>query len=201
MIASDGRFAPAKQRCQRPRGMPEPRQPRPCAWPWCQSWGMGGAATPREAATPYRTVTHGQARVRERQAKPHDRDNVRSSNDGRNETRSLRLTSTLRVNSGTHTHKQKDRPKAVSVLSASLLVERNIFPQFESAQTKLLSRFVSGFRRRRRAIERERGIRKLLPDGKIFGRNCEPAKFEHVSARFGHSSGLLPSDFTDAHSF
>jgi hypothetical protein len=62
---------------------------------------MGGAATPREAATPYRTVTHGQAGVRERQAKPHDRDNVRSSNDGRNETRALSLMSALRVNCGT----------------------------------------------------------------------------------------------------
>ena len=90
--------------------------------------------------------------------------------------------------------KQKDRRKAVSVLIASLLTERKIFPQFEGAQTKFLYRFVSGFRRRRRrrAVECEGCIRMFLPDGKIFRRNCEPRECEHVSARFGHSSDLWP---------
>jgi len=51
------------------------------------------------------------ARVRERHTKPHDCNYARSSSDRRSETRSLRLISMLRINSGTD--KQKDRPKAV----------------------------------------------------------------------------------------
>jgi hypothetical protein len=42
---------------------------------------------------------------------------------------------------------------------------------------------------------------KLLADSQIFSHNREPAKFEHVSARFGHSAHLLPSDFSEAQSF
>jgi hypothetical protein len=61
---------------------------------------MGGAATPCEAATPGRTV-RGPAGVRGRGAKPHDYEDDRISNGGRNETRALTLMPTLRVNSGT----------------------------------------------------------------------------------------------------
>jgi hypothetical protein len=51
--------------------------------------------------------------MNQRQAKPRDCDNVKSSKRRRNKTRSLSLMSALRVNSGTA--KQKDRPKAVSL--------------------------------------------------------------------------------------
>jgi competence protein ComEC len=40
-------------------------------------------------------------------------------------------------------------------------------------------------------------IRELLPDCKVFRRNREPTEREHVSARFGHVPGLLPSDLID----
>jgi hypothetical protein len=37
----------------------------------------------------------------------------------------------------------------------------------------------------------------LFPDREIVGGDHQPAKFEHISARFGHSSDLRPSDFID----
>jgi hypothetical protein len=46
-------------------------------------------------------------------------------------------------------------------------------------------------------LESEHGTRKLLPDGKIIRSNRQPAKFEHVSARFGHQSDLCPGDLID----
>ena len=77
--------------------------------------------------------------------------------------------------------------------NASLLTEREILPQFEGAQPKLFA----GVRRRRRPDQRKRRIRELLPDRQIFRGNREPTEPEHVSARFGHSAGLLPCDFID----
>jgi hypothetical protein len=43
----------------------------------------------------------------------------------------------------------------------------------------------------------ERGVRILLPDGKILGGDGEPSKFEHMATRFGHSSSLSPYDLVD----
>jgi len=73
---------------------------------------------------------------------------------------------------------------------ASLLTEREIFPQFECAQTIFLD---FG----RRPDQRKRRARKLLPDSKIFRSNREPPEPEHVSARFGHSPDLSPCDLLD----
>jgi hypothetical protein len=58
--------------------------------------------------------------------------------------------------------------------------------EFERAETK----FLSGDVRRRRRDERKRRVWKLLPDRKIFRRDSEPSKSEHVSTRFSHSSDL-----------
>jgi hypothetical protein len=58
-------------------------------------------------------------------------------------------------------------------------------------------KFLSGFRRDRRFDEHKRRIRELIPDSKIFRRNSEPSESEHVSARFGHQSHLLPGNFID----
>src|SRR6266852_5987572 len=74
--------------------------------------------------------------------------------------------------------------------SASLLTKREIFPQFECAQTIFLD---FG----RRPDQRKRRVRKLLPDSKIFRCNREPPEPEHVSARFGHSPDLSPCDLLD----
>jgi hypothetical protein len=46
-------------------------------------------------------MVRGPAGVRGRRAKPHDYEDDRISNGGRNETRALTLMPTLRVNSGT----------------------------------------------------------------------------------------------------
>ncbi len=59
--------------------------------------------------------------------------------------------------------------------------------EFERAETKFLSDDV---RRRRRRDERKRRVWKLLPDRKIFRRDSEPPKSEHVSIRFSHSFDL-----------
>jgi hypothetical protein len=59
---------------------------------------MSGAATPREAATPYRTVRMARRGYVNVKPNPHDCENVRNSNDRRDETRSLRLMPVLRVN-------------------------------------------------------------------------------------------------------
>jgi hypothetical protein len=64
--------------------------------------GLGGAAVPREAATPDRAGRMAR-RGTDCRAKPRDFENVRSSNRSRNKTRSLSLMSALRVNSGTTT--------------------------------------------------------------------------------------------------
>src|SRR5450631_330505 len=77
--------------------------------------------------------------------------------------------------------------------NASLLTEREILPQFERAQPKLSC----GVRPRGRPDQRKRRIRELLPDRQILRGNREPTEPEHVSARFGHSAGLLPCDFID----
>jgi hypothetical protein len=61
-------------------------------------------------------------------------------------------------------------------------------------------KFVSGFFRHR-LDERERRVRKLLPDGEIFRCYREPAKRKHVSAGFSHFPNLLPCYFIDAQSF
>jgi hypothetical protein len=59
------------------------------------------------------------------------------------------------------------------------------------------------FRFRRRGVSSclccrgERRGRILLPDGKIIRGDRQPAKREHISARFGHSSDLRPRDFID----
>src|SRR5260370_38059807 len=66
---------------------------------------------------------------------------------------------------------------------------------------KFLAGLLCGVRRCRRADERKRRIRELLPDSKIFRRNCEPPEREHVSARFGHAPRLLPYDLIDDQSF
>jgi hypothetical protein len=84
-----------------------------------------------------------------------------------------------------------------SLCRASLLTEREIFPQFECAQTKFLYRFAFGLRCRRRAVERERCVRIFLPDRKVVRGDRQPTKCEHVSARFGHSSDLCPGYFVD----
>jgi hypothetical protein len=95
---------------------------------------------------------------------------------------------------------RKDRPKAVSV--ALLLAERDIFPQLECAQAIFFRDLFTRFSDRCRGPdERERCIRVLLPDDKILRRNPKPAKFEHVSAWFGHQSDLCPGDFIDSQSF
>jgi len=60
-----------------------------------------GPPSPREAATPDRTGTHGQARERKRRAKTARLPDDRNSAARRNETRSLRLMPAPRVNSGT----------------------------------------------------------------------------------------------------
>src|SRR5229473_4918872 len=62
-------------------------------------------------------------------------------------------------------------------------------PQLEGAQMKFV--FVG---RRRHFDERKGSVRELLPDGQIFRRHGEPPEPEHVPARFGHASGLLPCD-------
>jgi len=77
--------------------------------------------------------------------------------------------------------------------AASLLVERRIFLQFECAETK----FLAGIRRCCRLNQRKRRVREPLPDRKVFRRNREPTECEHVPARFGHVSRLLPSDLID----
>src|SRR6266700_1697200 len=74
--------------------------------------------------------------------------------------------------------------------AASLLTKREIFPQFECAQTIFLD---FG----RRPDQRKRRVRKLLPDSNIFRRNREPPEPEHVSARFGYSPDLSPCDLLD----
>src|SRR4030088_923828 len=61
--------------------------------------------------------------------------------------------------------------------------------------------FFFGVRRCRGFDQREGRIRELLPDREILRRNREPSECEHVSARFGHASGLLPRDFIDHQSF
>src|SRR5882672_10098668 len=81
------------------------------------------------------------------------------------------------------------RGKTGSHFSGSCL-KREIFSQFECAQTIFL-----GFGAR--PDQRKRRVRKLLPDSKICRRNREPPEPEHVSARFGHSPDLLPCDLLD----
>src|SRR5450631_2209996 len=96
---------------------------------------------------------------------------------------------------GSEAGPQKENGRGVEMIfreNASLLTDREIFPQFEGAEPKL----VSGVRRRR-PDQRKRGIRELLPDRQIFRRNREPPEPEHVSARLGHSARLLPCDFID----
>src|SRR5260370_8839654 len=66
---------------------------------------------------------------------------------------------------------------------------------------KFLAGLLCGVRRCRRADKRKRRIRELLPDSKIFRRNCEPPEREHVSARFGHAPRLLRYDLIDDQSF
>ena len=72
------------------------------------------------------------------------------------------------------------------------------FSELERAETKFLSDDV---RRRCRRDERKRRVWKLLPDRKIFRRDIEPPKSEHVSTRFSHSSDLCPGDLIDGQSF
>src|SRR6266851_2809045 len=72
------------------------------------------------------------------------------------------------------------------------------FSEFERAEPKFLSDDV---RRRRRRDERKRRVWKLHPDRKIFRRDSEPPKSEHVSTRFSHSSDLCPGDLIDGQSF
>ena len=62
------------------------------------------------------------------------------------------------------------------------------FSELERAETKFLSDDV---RHGRRRDERKRRVWKLLPDRKIFRRDSEPPKSEHVSTRFSHSSVRL----------
>ena len=62
---------------------------------------MGGAAAPLAMRRPLVARYRGPAGVRGRRAKPHDYEDDRISNGGRNETRALTLMPTLRVNSGT----------------------------------------------------------------------------------------------------
>jgi hypothetical protein len=93
----------------------------------------------------------------------------------------------LRVNSGTA--KQKDQRRSLGrVLHLS---------EFERAELK----FFSDVRRRRRHDERKCRVWKLLPDSKIFRRDSEPPKSEHISTRFSHSSDLCPGDLVDGQSF
>src|SRR5260370_40863444 len=66
---------------------------------------------------------------------------------------------------------------------------------------KFLAGLLCGVRRCRRADERKRRIRELLPDSKIFRRNCEPPEREHVSSRFGHAPRLLLYDLIDGQAF
>jgi hypothetical protein len=66
---------------------------------------------------------------------------------------------------------------------------------------KFFAGFFFGVRRCRGFDQREGRIRELLPDREILRRNREPSECEHVSARFGHTSGLLPRDFIDDQSF
>ena len=73
---------------------------RPLILLWFRRIHGRGRRPPRCAATPGRTV-RGPAGVRGRRAKPHDYEDDRISNGGRNETRALTLMPTLRVNSGT----------------------------------------------------------------------------------------------------
>ncbi len=47
----------------------------------------------------------------------------------------------------------------------------------------------------------EHRIRELLPNSQIRRLNCEPAKPEHVSARFGYVTDLLPAEFSDPQSY
>jgi len=61
--------------------------------------------------------------------------------------------------------------------------------------------FVAGLRRLRRAAEGERRGRIFLQDRKIVRGDCQPAKFEHVSARCGYSSDLCPGDLIDQVTF
>jgi hypothetical protein len=73
---------------------------------------------------------------------------------------------------------------------------RVLSAQFEGAEMK----FISGLGRGD-LDERERRVRVLLPDREIFRRDGEPAEPEHIAARFGHASGLLPCDFIGDHRF
>jgi hypothetical protein len=69
--------------------------------------------------------------------------------------------------------------------------------EFERAELKF---FFADVRRRRRHDERKRRVWKLLPDSKIFRRDSEPPKSEHVSTRFSHSSDLCPGDLVGGQS-
>src|SRR5260370_1223704 len=66
---------------------------------------------------------------------------------------------------------------------------------------KFLAGWLSGVRGCSLMDARNRRIRDVLPDSKIFRRNCEPPEREHVSARFGHAPRLLPYDLIDDQSF
>ena len=76
---------------------------------------------------------------------------------------------------------------------AALLVGRVIFAGIERAETK----FILAIRRRQPFDQREFGVRKLLPDRKIFRGDGDPAKREHVAAGFGDPPDFLPCDLVD----
>jgi hypothetical protein len=86
-----------------------------------------------------------------------------------------------------------------------LAADRQWVEDREAAEDDLLFRpsfrLSDDVRRRRRLDERKRHVWKLLPDRKIFRRDSEPSEPEHVSARFGQSSGLCPGDLIDGQSF
>jgi len=72
--------------------------------------------------------------------------------------------------------------------------------RIECAEMKFLfsGDLLGAVRRRRGGLhQRECRVGKLLPDRKVFRRNGEPAEGEHVPARLGHASHLLPTDPID----
>jgi hypothetical protein len=85
--------------------------------------------------------------------------------------------------------------------NVSLPAKRGPFRQFECAEMEFLCRVRVCRCHGRRFDERKHRIRELLPDSKIIRRNREPPEPEHVTARLGYVSHLLPGDFIDRQSF
>src|SRR3984885_958035 len=85
--------------------------------------------------------------------------------------------------------------------TASVLIKRGFFRQFECTKVKFLCRLRLCRVHWRRFDQRKCGVRELLPDGKIIRRNREPPEPEYVTSGLGYMSHLLPGDFIDHQSF